>query len=60
MKVIQASPPEAGLQGGAAMIIAAKGLGKAGSDGALTYDVEATPDGKVMVNGTDMSKFGQQ
>jgi hypothetical protein len=59
MKVVQASPPEAGLQSSAALIIAAKGLGKAGSDGALTWDVEATPDGKVTVNGTDMSKFGK-
>ena len=59
MKVVQASPPEAGLQSSAALIIAAKGLGKAGSDGALSWDVEATPDGKVTVNGTDMSKFGK-
>ena len=59
MKVVQASPPEAGLQSSAALIIAAKGLGKAGSDGALSWDVEATPDGKVSVNGTDMSKFGK-
>ena len=59
MKVVQASPPEAGLQGAAATIIAAKGLGKQEADGTLSYDVEATPDGKITVNGTDMSKFAQ-
>jgi hypothetical protein len=60
MKVVQSSPPEAGLQAAAGMIIAAKGLGKAGNDGTFTYDVDATPDGKILVNGTDVNKIGQQ
>lgn len=53
MKVVQAAPPEAGLGSGMAVIIAAKGIAKAGPDGALTWDVESAPGGKVLVNGID-------
>jgi hypothetical protein len=60
LKTIQASPPEAGLQEDAAVIIVAKGIGKAEPDGSLSWDVQATPDGKILVNGTDMSKLGKQ
>ena len=59
MAAVQAAPPEAGLQSGPAMIIAAKGLGKAQSDGSLAWDVEATPDGKLTVNGIDVNKVAQ-
>lgn len=54
-KVIQAAPPEVGLKDVNAVIIVAKGLAKAGTDGALTWDVESTPDGKILVNGTDVN-----
>jgi hypothetical protein len=54
-KVIQAAPPEAGLKGGNAIIVVAKGLAKTGDDGALTWDIESTPDGKILVNGTDVN-----
>jgi hypothetical protein len=57
MKAIQDAPPEAGLQQGSAVIIVAKGLGKAESDGSLSWDVESAGDGKVTVNGTDISKL---
>jgi hypothetical protein len=55
-KVIKAAPPEAGLQSGNAIIVVAKGLAKTGGDGALTWDIESTPDGKILVNGTDVTR----
>lgn len=57
LKVIQAAPPEAGVQGGVAMIVAAKGMSKPGEGGALTWDVESTADGKVLINGLDPMKM---
>ncbi len=57
MKAVQAAPPEANLQQGSALIIVAKGLAKAESDGSLSWDVESTADGKVLVNGTDVNKL---
>ena len=59
MKAIQAAPPEMGLQGGAAVIVVAKGMGKAESDGSISWDVEATPDGKINVNGIDVSQMAK-
>ena len=59
MKVVQASPPEAGLQAGTAVIIAAKGMAKAETDGSLSWDVQATADGKLLVNGVDVSKLAK-
>ena len=57
IKIITAAPPQASLQQAAAMMIVAKGLGKVGSDGATTWDIEATPDGQILVNGTDVKKL---
>jgi hypothetical protein len=57
MKVVQTAPPEMGLQSYGAMIIAAKGMGKAESDGSLSYDIATTPEGKVTVNGIDPTKL---
>jgi hypothetical protein len=57
MKAISAAPPEAGLQGGMAVIIAAKGMGKAEADGGLSWKIESTADGKVLVNGFDPTKL---
>ena len=59
MKAIQAAPPEMGMQGGAAVIVVAKGMGKAESDGSISWDVEATPDGKINVNGIDVSQMAK-
>lgn len=59
MKAIQAAPPEMGMQGGAAVIVVAKGMGTAGSDGTISWDVEATPDGKINVNGIDVSQMAK-
>ena len=57
LKVIQAAPPEAGVQSGVAIIVAAKGMGKAEADGTLTWKIESTADAKVLVNGIDVSKM---
>jgi hypothetical protein len=57
MKVIQSAPPEMGLQTGTAVIIAAKGMGKAESDGTITWNIESAPGGKVLVNGIDISQI---
>ncbi len=57
MKVIQEAPPEAGMQSGAAIIVVAKGLGKAETDGSMSWDVESGADGKVTVNGVDVNKL---
>ncbi len=57
LKVIQAAPPEAGVQGGVAIIIGAKGMAKAAADGTLTWEIESSADAKVLVNGIDISKM---
>jgi hypothetical protein len=57
MKAVQAAPPEANVQQGSALIVVAKGLAKTDSDGSLSWDVESTPDGKILVNGTDVNKL---
>jgi hypothetical protein len=36
-------------------LFAVKGLGKAQPDGSLTWDVTMGADGKLLVNGTDVS-----
>ena len=55
LKIVTQAPPEAGLQQGAAVIIAAKGLGKAEADGSLSWKIESAPGGKFLVNGIDPS-----
>jgi hypothetical protein len=57
MKIIQEAPPEAGLTQGAALVIVAKGMAKAEPDGSLTWNIESSPDGKVLVNGIDPTKL---
>ncbi len=57
MKIIQAAPPEAGMQSGASIIIAAKGMGKAESDGSFSWNIESAGDGKVLVNGIDVTQM---
>jgi hypothetical protein len=57
MKAIQAAPPEAGVQSGVAMIVAAKGMAKASADGSLTWEIESTAEGKVLINGIDPMKM---
>lgn len=57
MKIVSAAPPEAGLKDATAVMILAKGLGKTGADGSITWDIEATADGQILVNGTDVKKL---
>ena len=57
MKLIQAAPPEAGLQQGAAVVVVAKGMAKTESDGSLSWAIEASPEGKFLVNGIDPMKL---
>ena len=57
MKLIQEAPPEAGLAQGAALVVVAKGMAKTEADGSLTWNVESSPDGKILVNGIDPSKL---
>ena len=57
MKALQAAPPE---MIGKAMpaIIAAKGMAKTEADGSLSWKIENTISGTVLVNGIDVSKMG--
>jgi hypothetical protein len=57
LKVIQSAPPEMGLQGGVAMIVGFKGMGKAEADGTVTWNIESAGDGKVLINGIDISQM---
>jgi hypothetical protein len=57
MKVIQAAPPEMNLQSYTGMILGFKGMAKAEADGGLSWNIETSVDGKVTVNGIDMSKL---
>ena len=57
LKVIQAAPPEAGVQSGVSIIVGAKGMAKAAADGTLSWDIESSGDAKVLVNGIDVSKM---
>lgn len=57
MKTLQAAPPEMGGQAIAALI-AAKGLAKTESDGSLSWKIENTMSGTVLINGIDVSKMG--
>jgi hypothetical protein len=59
LKVIQSAPPEMGLQSGVAMIVGFKGMGKAEADGSVTWNIESAGDGKVLINGLDISQMGK-
>lgn len=51
------APPEVGMQMNPALGMA-EGMAKAGENGALYWDLELTRDGKVLVNGADLSAIG--
>lgn len=53
------APPEVGQQG-AMMLGMAQAMAKPGENGALIWELEMTADGKMLVNGTDMSAMGMQ
>lgn len=57
MKVLQAAPPEM-IGSAIPAIIAAKGMAKTEADGSLSWKIENTISGAVLVNGIDISKMG--
>jgi hypothetical protein len=57
MKVLQAAPPEMAGQAIPA-VIAAKGMAKTEADGSLSWKIENTISGTLLVNGIDVSKMG--
>jgi hypothetical protein len=57
MKTLQAAPPEMVGQAIPA-IIAAKGMAKNEADGSLSWKIENTISGTVLINGIDVSKMG--
>lgn len=58
MAALQAAPPEMGMQQVAPVGIVAKGMAKQGADGELTWKIEMTPAGAILVNGTDVTAMG--
>ena len=57
MKVLQTAPPEMAGQAIPALI-AAKGMAKSEADGSLSWKIENTISGTVLINGIDVSKMG--
>ena len=57
MKALQAAPPEM-IGNALPAIIAAKGMAKTEADGSLSWKIENTISGGVLVNGIDVSKMG--
>lgn len=57
MEALKAAPPDVG---GKALpgIIAAKGMAKTEADGSLSWKIENTISGTVLINGLDISKMG--
>jgi hypothetical protein len=53
---LQQAATDPTAQQGMAMLFAAKGIGKADGD-AITWDVTMSPEGKLLVNGTDLSSM---
>ena len=57
MKALQAAPPEMAGQAIPA-IIAAKGMAKTEADGSMSWKIENTISGTLLINGIDISKMG--
>lgn len=53
---LQQAATDQTAQQGMAMLFAAKGIGKADGD-TITWDVTMSPEGKLLVNGTDLSSM---
>lgn len=58
-QALSKAPEEIGMQA-APMLAMAQGMAKPGEDGALIWELEMTADGKMLVNGTDLSAMGMQ
>ena len=57
MEAIKSAPPEIGMQA-VAGLVAAKGMAKTEADGSLSWKIENTISGTVLINGIDVSKMG--
>jgi hypothetical protein len=57
VKALQSAPADLGLQQSIGGLVVAKGLAKPEGD-LLSWTVESTPDGGVLINGVDLSKMG--
>ncbi|MBC8036198.1 MAG: hypothetical protein H7X89_03160 [Rhizobiales bacterium] len=57
MEAVNAAPPEMGLSDLMKALIAAKGLSKQDAGGGLTWKIESTPTGGVLINGIDPLKM---
>jgi hypothetical protein len=57
MDALKAAPQEI-VGSGIAVMIAAKGMAKTEADGAMSWKIENTTAGSVLVNGIDVSKMG--
>ena len=58
IELIKAAPKELELENGIYGILAAKGFGKVSEDGTVTWKIETTREGAVMVNGVQMPGTG--
>jgi hypothetical protein len=56
---LNAAPPEMGMAQANVGLLAAKGFAKSESDGSISWKIESTPEGGVLVNGLDVSKMGK-
>ena len=54
---LQSAPPEMEMQSAAPMLFMIQGLAKQEADGTLSWAIETTPTGSVVVNGTDLTKM---
>ena len=57
MEALKSAPPDVGGQA-IPGIIAAKGMAKTEADGSLSWKIENTTGGTVLINGLDVSKMG--
>ena len=60
LTALQAAPPEMGMQQATPMVMMAKGMAKTEADGTLTWKIENTQQGGILVNGVDITKMGGQ
>ena len=58
IELIKAAPKELELENGIYGILAAKGFGNVSEDGTVTWKIETTREGAVMVNGVQMPGTG--
>lgn len=60
LTALQAAPPEMGMQQMGPMVMMAKGMAKTEADGTLTWKIENTQQGGILINGVDVTKMGGQ